>query len=586
MSVKTCQLCSKPLGRMRGGVDGEFCSREHRNQFHMRQGLGRLEEANKMASLMRRRENLRPIPTTQLAAGAAQTSRAVTTPAQYPTRALEPQFPHLNPVLFEVRVAEVPERYRRPITQFSRRLNGAGKPVLEPSRLSLSKQAPTAPLLGTIRLMRPRTGVAQAQLVRIEQAVRAATENWRECGAALRVSRKPQTPSAGFTVEAPGAKRLEQSRGFQKIPESAAATMPSESQAAPRFEFEKRRPALRIRPAKAGASVELKQPKVPGPNKPEAVEAPSELRWCGAPRLESPMRLPKFQAKQQAAGASRQEIIPLMAGGYENAAPMLPRWCDGLRDTPSLTSLRLQSVPFGGGRLVPAGTLPTIVACDSANGWRTAQVRFEPGDAAFELASPVLQGSLEPGSEGERGAGPIEEHFNAGLEQWSGDTLEWRLDAAGARPAGLALFRPTIGLSDYKFEFFTRIEARAVTYVFRASNASNYLKVTIAMVESGRYELRRSAVIGGIEETPVGSPLPGVIRPGSAFTVKTRALQNDFTIWLDGELVVKWTDGRLPSGGIGFMAPRDDRARVYWVRLSQADGNSKAATVRPIRSIQ
>src|SRR5690348_951597 len=130
MSVKTCQLCSKPLGRMRGGVDGEFCSREHRNQFHMRQGLGRLEEANKMASLMRRRENLRPIPTTRLAAGAAQASRAVTTPAQYPTRALEPQFPHLNPVLFEVRVAEVPERYRRPITQFSQRLNGAGKPVL------------------------------------------------------------------------------------------------------------------------------------------------------------------------------------------------------------------------------------------------------------------------------------------------------------------------------------------------------------------------------------------------------------------------------------------------------------------------
>jgi hypothetical protein len=198
-----------------------------------------------------------------------------------------------------------------------------------------------------------------------------------------------------------------------------------------------------------------------------------------------------------------------------------------------------------------------------------------------------LQGSLDPGGEGERGAGiPIEEHFNAGLEQWSGDTLEWRLDAAGARPAGLALFRPTLALSDYEFEFFTRIESRAVTYVFRASNASNYLKVTIAMVESGRYELRRSAVIGGIEETAVASPLPGVIRPGSAFTVKTRASQNDFTIWLDGELAAKWTDGRLPTGGIGFMAPRDDRARVYWVRLSQADGNSKAATVRPIRSVQ
>ena len=77
------------------------------------------------------------------------------------------------------------------------------------------------------------------------------------------------------------------------------------------------------------------------------------------------------------------------------------------------------------------------------------------------------------------------------------------------------------------------------------------------------------------------------MRPGAAFTVKTRALQNDFTIWLDGELAARWTDGRLPTGGIGFLAPRDDRARVYWVRLSQVEGpNSQAGTHRTVRSIQ
>jgi hypothetical protein len=132
-----------------------------------------------------------------------------------------------------------------------------------------------------------------------------------------------------------------------------------------------------------------------------------------------------------------------------------------------------------------------------------------------------------------------------------------------------------------------RIEHRAVTFTFRAANVSNYFKVTIAMVESGRYELRRCAVIGGIEEPAAAAPLPGVLRPGAAFTVKTRATQNDFTIWLDGELAARWTDGRLPTGGIGFTAPRDDRARVYWVRLSQLDGpNSPAAAHRLARSIQ
>lgn len=56
MSARACQLCGKPLSRIRVGTDGDFCSREHRNQFRLRQGMDRLMEANTVASLMRRRE--------------------------------------------------------------------------------------------------------------------------------------------------------------------------------------------------------------------------------------------------------------------------------------------------------------------------------------------------------------------------------------------------------------------------------------------------------------------------------------------------------------------------------------------------
>ena len=61
MSARTCQLCGKPLSRIRVGTDGDFCSREHRNQYRLRQGMGRLQEANKVANVMRRREQLRPL---------------------------------------------------------------------------------------------------------------------------------------------------------------------------------------------------------------------------------------------------------------------------------------------------------------------------------------------------------------------------------------------------------------------------------------------------------------------------------------------------------------------------------------------
>ena len=62
MSVRTCQLCGKPLSRIRvGGGSGEFCSREHRNQYRLRRGMDQLEEANALASVMRRREQLKPL---------------------------------------------------------------------------------------------------------------------------------------------------------------------------------------------------------------------------------------------------------------------------------------------------------------------------------------------------------------------------------------------------------------------------------------------------------------------------------------------------------------------------------------------
>src|SRR5215467_14415363 len=62
MSVKSCQLCGKPLGRLWAGGDGDFCSKDHRNQFRLRAGMDRLVEVNKVANLMRRRESARHIP--------------------------------------------------------------------------------------------------------------------------------------------------------------------------------------------------------------------------------------------------------------------------------------------------------------------------------------------------------------------------------------------------------------------------------------------------------------------------------------------------------------------------------------------
>src|ERR1017187_6084239 len=66
MNARTCQLCGKPLSRFAVGSGGDFCSREHRNQYRLRLGMDRLMEADKVASLMRRRENAKQISTGSL----------------------------------------------------------------------------------------------------------------------------------------------------------------------------------------------------------------------------------------------------------------------------------------------------------------------------------------------------------------------------------------------------------------------------------------------------------------------------------------------------------------------------------------
>ena len=84
MNGRTCQLCGKPLSRIWAGGGGDFCSREHRNQYRLRCGMDTLLEANKHASLMRRRDTPRQFPLAQL-----QSNSPVGTRAFGPVRAAE-----------------------------------------------------------------------------------------------------------------------------------------------------------------------------------------------------------------------------------------------------------------------------------------------------------------------------------------------------------------------------------------------------------------------------------------------------------------------------------------------------------------
>jgi hypothetical protein len=209
---------------------------------------------------------------------------------------------------------------------------------------------------------------------------------------------------------------------------------------------------------------------------------------------------------------------------------------------------------------------------------RLTLVSFRPQETPFECSS-VLHGTLA--STMHFGAAPVrkvdsapetlEEHFDAGLHNWVGGTDDWKVDVAGVRAASLALYSPSLEIPNYLLEFLTRIELHGVTWVFRAASFNDYYKASLAVTPDGGYEFRRCAVIGGSAEEatvrliPPASPAP---TGKTAVTLRTRIAGNEFMVSLDGQVIDTWTDARLPSGGIGFVSAPEERARLYWVKVT------------------
>jgi hypothetical protein len=213
------------------------------------------------------------------------------------------------------------------------------------------------------------------------------------------------------------------------------------------------------------------------------------------------------------------------------------------------------------------------------------KVTFEGTVAAAIAGSPVAAGSedgqleLVPSHSAAPAAPPavvrIEEHFGSGWDNWVGGMKDWLVDVAGVRTGPLALFVPTLELIDYDLDFLARIDTRTINWVVRAAGADEYLRCTLTAVGGGELEFSRCAVISGVEQTPVIAPqrLPG--KPRSAMTVSTHVSGDSFTVSVDGKNIDAWDDDRFPMGGIGFIGAPDDRARLYWVRLSSTELTAK-----------
>ena len=175
----------------------------------------------------------------------------------------------------------------------------------------------------------------------------------------------------------------------------------------------------------------------------------------------------------------------------------------------------------------------------------------------------------------DRAAIAYTDDFRSGLDGWesrSNLTTRWSYDASGfVQPGPLAVFRPSVDLTDYRFEFLGEIDKKGMGCAFRAPDLDNYYAVKFLVVRAGplpEVHVVRYAVIGGKEGPHVEKPLPFITRADMLYRIRVDVHGSDFAIRAQDQIVDFWSDNRIPRGGVGLFCGRGEKARVRWLEVS------------------
>jgi hypothetical protein len=278
-------------------------------------------------------------------------------------------------------------------------------------------------------------------------------------------------------------------------------------------------------------------------------------------------------------------------------APVVPRpWMPAANLRPVAPEQPLGTAPPPGSRW--RNTWRTLAArCRSAPGvvkWVAVALplfvapllRF-PGETATATSESPREGNqvvagrqLDSWQQtiAKRAAVRLEDDFRSGLAAWKGTgnwAETWSYDPAGLVHVGkLALYGPSLGLTDYRMEFTGQLERGGMGWVFRARDERNYHAMKLAIVEPGplsKAVLVHYSVVEGKAGARSRTPLPFLLGQKTMRQVRVDVRGENFTIYVDGQLVNYWTDERLPSGGIGFFTEPGDQVRLRWVSVTHQD---------------
>jgi hypothetical protein len=175
----------------------------------------------------------------------------------------------------------------------------------------------------------------------------------------------------------------------------------------------------------------------------------------------------------------------------------------------------------------------------------------------------------------DRAAVALDEDFRSGLDDWAtrGDLdASWSFDATGfVKPGPLALYRPSLGLTDYQLQFLGLIDKNALSWVVRAADFDNYYVVKLVVLKPGPLPtigLTRYAVIDGKAQGRADTIVPIAARNDMLYRVRLDVNGDDFALVVQGQMADSWSEKRLKHGGIGFFSARGEESRLRWVQVT------------------
>jgi len=206
----------------------------------------------------------------------------------------------------------------------------------------------------------------------------------------------------------------------------------------------------------------------------------------------------------------------------------------------------------------------------------SVQAQTDPGAVTgqFKEVLDTQMATLRK-SMSERAAVGLDENFRQGLDNWmshSGSTAEWSFDQAGfVQPGRVALYQPSLGLTDYEFQFLGAIDKGALSWVARAVDFQNYYVVKLVVVKDGpvpQMGIIRYAVINGQPMDRVDTPVTFAARTDSLYRVSMEMLGDRYSLVIQGQMIDAWTEKRLKRGGVGFFTNRGEQSRIGWVQIT------------------